>query len=87
MTSKYICFDDRDAGPVAVIFPELLVHKDVWRGLGRAGSAPLGAGFVNIAISRDSEVLIQAYGESVSLGWPSRKELDAKYIRKALGLE
>lgn len=62
----------------AIVFDERLVHAHVAR-----GQKVLGAGFVNIVCVND-KMEARCSGESISLGIPSRRELDEAVINNML---
>lgn len=66
---------------VAIVFPELLNHKDVARKMGM--STITSAGFVALDVDKD-KYIIQLYGESTSLEIAS-DPADTRLVASALG--
>lgn len=62
---------------VPILFDPLLAHNTICR-------KAISAGFVDIIPIADGVVLVNAYGESVSLNTESRGETDAKLICRML---
>lgn len=62
---------------VPILFDSLLAHNTVCR-------KAISAGFVDIFPIADGMVLVNAYGESISLHTESRGETDAKLICRML---
>jgi hypothetical protein len=81
--SKYIVFTSPASGrlPVAVIFPDCMIHSDV---AARLLATVVGAGFVSIAHTPEG-IQVKPHGHSESLKIGSRPE-DKRFIEKALGL-
>ncbi len=81
--SKYIVFTSPAFGmlPVAVIFPDCMIHSDV---AARLLATVMGAGFVNIVHTPEG-IHVKPHGYSESLKIGSRPE-DKWFIEKALGL-
>lgn len=78
---KYIM---RDHTPSEfAIFPDLLNHREMANRLGWRDI--IGAGFVRFGCGdhQELEILVDCYGESISLGVKSRGDEDAKIIQNA----
>jgi hypothetical protein len=81
MIAKYICIDYPIKGEAIIIFPEMLVHKDVARNNAHAGCKIISAGFVTFV---DAGHFI-CHGESESLGIKSRPEQDSELVNFMFG--
>lgn len=64
MKLKYVMFEDRNLGPVPLVFPTVLVHADVAR---RYGGKVVSAGFVQVSEDALGRPEFHCYGESISL--------------------
>ena len=75
MNSKFIYGTSRSFSvdfPVAVIFPEYVIHDELAKRLRMQVEA---AGFVSYGISSDSDIVVHPYGESESIGVGIPEEL------------
>ncbi len=77
---KYIIFEDGLGDERAVLFPAILQHSDVARGLFQSVGTPLSAGFVEFCPHP------YAQGESITLRLRSR-DGDSRLIAEQLGME
>lgn len=77
MAAKYIVFDDPMVGPMAIIFPNFMIHADVARSMKRI---PLSAGFVTISGGD-----VHIWGKSITLGCKSEPR-DRGLIKRMLGI-
>jgi len=79
--SKYIIVDT-GISEMPIVFPDLLSHSDVARGVAFGGKIH-GAGFCHI--TEKGQYI--CYGESASLNVKSRFEIDSKILNKLLGAD
>ncbi len=78
---KYIVID----GIMAVIFSDLMTHRDVAHSLMRRDQEVTGAGFVCID-SSDNQINVGVYGRSESLDIDNNGADDVRAIKRALGM-
>ena len=69
MNPKYVVIEYPEKGECIIIFPDMLVHKDIGRNNAHMGCKIISAGFVTL---RDGEII--CHGESESLKLKSRPE-------------
>mgnify|MGYP006276446335 CR=1 FL=1 len=76
---KYIVYET-DLADTCVMFPTWVSHAEMAANLGHV----LGAGFVDISVADDGQVLFTAHGSSTSLGVSSRPE-DSQLLNMQFG--
>jgi len=81
-SAKYICIDYGAAGDTIFVFPNYVVHRHVAMAVA-GGYTILSAGFIRKASTGD----FICFGESESLGIPSRPSIDSTLANKMLGGE
>jgi hypothetical protein len=87
MQAKYIVGMVRVGDPwtkheVAIIFSDLLVHREVAQQMMGGKSGVTGAGFFWVDGDK-----VQVYGASTSLGVSSRPGVDEAFIKRALAID
>ena len=85
--AKYIVIANPSGFETAILFPSRLNHKDVAKALGpQIGGSEysiVGAGQVGFYAEAD-KIMINCYGESVTLGVRSREGLDSVLIKREI---
>lgn len=77
-TMKYIIVEDMGLEQ-AIVFNEILTHTAV------AGtSTVISAGFCSFSVDDDRLLAVNCWGQSTSLGTPSRGQVDADLILQAI---